>query len=128
MDHLPKGVALDLMAATCRCQEHILDKVYEYWKEKRKVQLKPSLRRLQAPTPESDNNPFLVFRMRAKPNRPQTRRRRETQEESLEKLRTLRQNFDMALGLAKLVTLRERKKMEIVVRYRRWFFFRRNIG
>lgn len=74
------------------------------------------LRVLQAPTPESDNNPFLVFRMRAKPNRPQTRRRRETQEESLDKIRSMQQNLGEALRIAEMVRMREAKKGEMLVR------------
>jgi len=104
------------MYQACRCQDHILDQVFDYWKEKRRRLQKPALRRLQAPTPESDNNPFLVFRMRAKPNRPQTRRRRETQEESMEKLRMLRHNLEANMRLASMVLMREKKKMDIVVR------------
>lgn len=36
--------------------------VYEYWLQKRKKRGKPILRRLQAPTPPNDSNPYNVFR------------------------------------------------------------------
>ena len=60
---------------------------------------------MQAPTPDSDNNPYHVFRQRAKPNKPQTRRRRETQEESLEKLRSIHDNLSQALSIAEICLL-----------------------
>jgi hypothetical protein len=65
---------------------------------------------MQVPTPDSDNNPYHVFRQRTKPNKPQTRRRRETQEESLEKLRSIRENLSQALSIAEMVREREHKK------------------
>lgn len=71
---------------------------------------------MQAPTPDSDNNPYHVFRQRAKPNKPQTRRRRETQEESLEKLRSIHENLSQALAIAELVREREVKKTRLTVR------------
>ena len=70
---------------------------------------------MQAPTPDSDNNPHHVFRQRTKPNKPLTRRRRETQEESLEKLRAVRQNIMSALQLAESVREREAKKTRVNV-------------
>ncbi len=36
--------------------------VYEYWLGKRKRRGRPVLRRLLAPTPVSDSNPYNVFR------------------------------------------------------------------
>lgn len=70
---------------------------------------------VQAPTPDSDNNPYHVFRQRAKPNKLQTRRRRETQEESLEKLRSIRDNLAHALAIAEMVREREAKKTRLTV-------------
>ena len=90
--------------------------MFAYWLEKRKTQLKPSLRRLQAPTPESDANPYLVFRQRAKPNKPLTRRRRETPEESLDKIAAIVENLQGALRLAELVRVREQHKTVLNVR------------
>lgn len=72
-------------------------------------------RSMQAPTPDSDNNPHHVFRQRTKPNKPLTRRRRETQEESLEKLRAVRHNVVSALRLAEAVRDREAKKTRVNV-------------
>ena len=72
---------------------------------------------MQAPTPDSDNNPYHVFRQRAKPNKPQTRRRRETQEESLEKLRSIHDNLSQALSIAEMVRDREVKKTRLTVRF-----------
>lgn len=36
--------------------------VYDYWLQKRQQLGQPILRRLQAPTPPNDNNPYNVFR------------------------------------------------------------------
>lgn len=76
---------------------------------------------MQAPLPDSDNNPYHVFRQRAKPNKPQTRRRRETQEESLEKLRAIHDNLSQALAIAELVREREVKKARLTVRFFSWY-------
>lgn len=46
-DHMSKAVALEQLHAMCRCQHHVIDRVYEYWKDKRKRTQRPSLRRLQ---------------------------------------------------------------------------------
>eukprot|EP00892_Ulva_mutabilis_P004363 jgi/Ulvmu1/2299/UM013_0146.1 len=112
-DHMRKPDAVAALARCSACQPHIRDRVYEFWREKRKNHGKPCLRRLQAPTPDSDNNPHHVFRQRTKPNKPLTRRRRETQEESLEKLRAVRHNVVSALRLAEAVRDREAKKTRV---------------
>lgn len=44
------------------CTTHRAQAVYDYWAAKRKRWQKPIMRRLQAPTPASDTNPFNVFR------------------------------------------------------------------
>ena len=36
--------------------------VYAYWLQRRKAQQRPLLRRLMAPTPINDQNPYNVFR------------------------------------------------------------------
>lgn len=115
-EHLGKQEALDALSDAVECQPYILSRVFDYWQEKRKTQLKPSLRRLQAPTPESDANPYLVFRQRQKPNKPLTRRRRETQEESLDKISAIVENLQGALRLAELVRVREQHKTVLNVR------------
>jgi Tfp pilus assembly protein PilP len=115
-DHLTKPHALDVLLDCSSCQHYLRNRVYEYWKEKRKTTAKPSLRRLQAPTPESEPNPYLVFRQRAKPNKPLTRRRRETQDESIEKMAAIVENLDHALKLAGILKEREGQKMCLTVR------------
>ena len=72
---------------------------------------------MQAPTPESEPNPYLVFRQRAKPNKPLTRRRRETQDESVDKMAAIVENLDHALRLANMLREREGQKMCLVVRF-----------
>ena len=56
-----------------------------------------------------------LCRPREKANRPQTRRRKDTNEENLEKLRTIRLNQQKAVELAQLVLKREKKKQALVV-------------
>ena len=62
IDYLTKGQAVEDLKATVGGREAVLVKVYEHWAQKRKKKQKPLLRRLQAPTPAGDNNPFNVFR------------------------------------------------------------------
>lgn len=45
-----KPDAVAALARCSACQPHIRDRVYEFWKDKRKQQGKPSLRRLQVPS------------------------------------------------------------------------------
>lgn len=75
----------------------MLSDVHAYWLSKRKKHARPLMRRLWAPTPASDQNPYNVFRLRERANRPATRRRRENSAECLEKLRTMRDNLLHAL-------------------------------
>ena len=46
-EHLAKEAALDVLLDCSSCQPLLRNRVYEYWREKRKAQAKPSLRRLQ---------------------------------------------------------------------------------
>lgn len=92
----------------------ILEAVYNYWTAKRKRTGKPCLRRLQPPPAPNDNNPFNVFRQREKTNRPQTRRRRENDQASFEKMRQIRRNMEMVYAIVELELRREEKKMEAV--------------
>ena len=55
-------------------------------------------------------------RPREKANRPQTRRRRVNDEESLDKMKTLRQNLVKAYEVHEWLTRREARKVQIVVR------------
>jgi hypothetical protein len=57
-----------------------------------------------------------IGRPRDKINRPQTRRRRENNEESLDKMRTLRQNLVKAYEVHEWLTRREARKYSLVVR------------
>jgi hypothetical protein len=115
-ESLKKQDALDALAECSECQHYLTIRVYEYWLEKRKAKAKPLLRRLQAPTPESETNPYLVFRQRQKPNKPLTRRRRETPAESLEKISAIVENLESAIRLAEVVREREAKKTLLNVR------------
>ena len=56
-----------------------------------------------------------LCRPREKATRPQTRRRKDTNEENMEKLRTIRLNQQKAVELAQLVLKREKKKQALVV-------------
>ena len=59
---------------------------------------------------------MFVCRPRDKIHRPQTRRRRENTEESLEKMRLLRQNLVKAYEVLEWVTRREQRKCHLTVR------------
>ena len=54
-------------------------------------------------------------RPRDKIHRPQTRRRRENNEESLDKMKTLRQNLVKAYEVLEWLTRREQRKCNLVV-------------
>lgn len=110
IDHLQKQDALQMLQECCPSRDKIREEVYEYWKRKRNKLGKPLLRRLQAPTPLNNSDPYKVFRSRDRPNRPQTRRRRENNPDSLEKLSLIADNIKMAMQLFELVVRRERKR------------------
>lgn len=57
-------------------------------------------------------------RPREKIHRPQTRRRRENNEDSLEKMQAIRRNLKKAYELLEYVTRREQRKCNLVVRKR----------
>ncbi|KAJ7534426.1 hypothetical protein O6H91_13G094000 [Diphasiastrum complanatum] len=92
----------------------VLTAVFEYWIAKREHWQKPILRRLQPPPPVNDTNPFNVFRPREKVHRPHTRRRRENDAQSFEKLRQVHRNLEQAKALVSTVQKREEKKRELV--------------
>ena len=56
-----------------------------------------------------------MCRPRDKIHRPQTRRRRENNEESLDKMKTLRQNLVKAYEVLEWLTRREQRKCNLVV-------------
>ena len=60
------------------------------------------------------NEWYFCSRSRDRPNRPQTRRRRENNADSLEKLNMVGENIKMAIQLFELVAQRERKKRDKV--------------
>ncbi|KDD76451.1 hypothetical protein H632_c221p0 [Helicosporidium sp. ATCC 50920] len=113
-DHLPREEALQMLEESCSVRDTIRVTVYDYWLQKRQQLGQPILRRLQAPTPPNDNNPYNVFRPRERVNRPQTRRRRENNDESLEKLRMIRENITRALDLFEYLVKRENRKRDLV--------------
>jgi hypothetical protein len=65
IDHLPKADALAMLRKCVGGREAMLHTVYDYWASKRKRTGKPMMRRLQAPTPANDTNPYNVFRSAA---------------------------------------------------------------
>jgi len=110
--YLPRDSALDALRTETGAKHSVLFAVYEYWQQKRKRWNKPLLRRLQAPTSAADTNPYNVFRPREKIHRPQTRRRRENNVQSFEKMKELRANMEMSKELLEWVMRRERKKRD----------------
>merc|ERR1719172_93163 len=76
--HLSREAAFDELRARTGICHSVLKAVYEYWCAKRESRGKPLMRAFEAPTNASDKNPFKVFRPRERANRPQTRRRRDS--------------------------------------------------
>ncbi|KFM29105.1 Enhancer of polycomb-like protein 2 [Auxenochlorella protothecoides] len=113
-DHMPREEALQMLEESCTGRDVLRATVYDYWLEKRRRLGRPMLRRLQALTPPNDNNPYNVFRPRERVHRPQTRRRRENNEDSLDKLRMVRENVLKALDLFEMLVKRERKKRDLL--------------
>eukprot|EP00894_Picocystis_sp_ML_P002492 jgi/Pico_ML_1/53009/g3631.t1 len=89
--------------------------VYDYWVEKRKRKERPLMRRFQPPPPVTDANPYTVFRAREKIQRPQTRRKRENDVGSYEKMREMRFNMARAREILATVVTRERRKQDILM-------------
>ena len=108
---LPKENALELLKDMSG-RPAIMEAVYEYWCTKRLKTGKPCLRRLQPPPAPNDANPFNVFRQREKTNRPQTRRRRENDAGSFDKMRQIRKHMEMVYAVVELQLRREEKKLE----------------
>lgn len=59
---------------------------------------------------------MLLRRTREKVHRPQTRRRRENNEDSLEKMQAMRRNIRKAVEIMEHLVRREQKKLNIAVR------------
>ncbi|GMH45154.1 hypothetical protein BSKO_13111 [Bryopsis sp. KO-2023] len=110
VEHLTQDQAIEAVRTGVGGPDATLEKVYQYWVSKRKRKKKPLLRRLQAPTQPADNNPFNVFRHREKIHRPQTRRRRENNTEAFNKMASMKQNIESAMGVLKGIIQRERTK------------------
>jgi enhancer of polycomb-like protein len=111
---LQRELAFDALRTATGAKHSVLSAVYDYWQQKRAKWGKPLLRRLQAPTSASDKNPFNVFRPRDKPHRPHTRRKRENDMQSFEKMKELRTNMEMFKELLEWVMKRERRKKDQV--------------
>lgn len=109
---LQRELAFDALRAVTGAKHSVLCAVYDYWQQKRAKWGKPLLRRLQAPTSASDKNPYNVFRPRDKPHRPHTRRKRENDMQSFEKMKELRTNMEMFKELLEWVMKRERRKKD----------------
>lgn len=60
--NMKKEEALQAMSRAHALRQPVLLAVYTYWRDKRVSRGKPLLRSLQAPTGNSDPNPFSVFR------------------------------------------------------------------
>mmetsp|Transcript_10912 Transcript_10912/g.40061 ORF Transcript_10912/g.40061 Transcript_10912/m.40061 type:complete len:541 (-) Transcript_10912:3027-4649(-) len=97
-----------------QCRHAVLSSVYDFWIDKRKRWQKPLLRRLQPPTSVNDQNPYNVFRPREKVHRPHTRRKRENDLASYQRLFQVRANLEVAKRLLVMVQRRERRKKELL--------------
>jgi len=51
-----------MLEEVCPSRDIIRVAVYDYWLRKRAALGRPLLRRLQAPTPQNNNDPYRVFR------------------------------------------------------------------
>ncbi|KAK9795202.1 hypothetical protein WJX73_007747 [Symbiochloris irregularis] len=114
VDHMPKLEAIQAVQAAHPVRDVTAHAVYSYWRSKRMATKKPLLRRLQAPTSASDSNPMLVFRPREKIHRPQTRRRRENNEDSVDKLKAIRANLAATRDMCEAITRREQRKLNLL--------------
>jgi len=115
VDHLPKRDAVAALSQASGLRPGLLARVYDHWRRKRSRRGGPLLRRLAAPTPAADTNPFHVFRPRERANRPQTRRRREGGDDGRERLLALSANLRKASELLELVARREGRKRALAV-------------
>ena len=61
-DYFQREDALQMLEESCPSRDTIRIAVYEYWLNKRAKLGCPLLRRLQAPTPLNNQDPFRVFR------------------------------------------------------------------
>eukprot|EP00873_Tetraselmis_striata_P028408 jgi/Tetstr1/448672/TSEL_035912.t1 len=113
LEHFPRDVAMEILRKAVPYRQPVIDDVYRYWYNKRQQRQKPLLRRLQAPTAVTDTNPFNVFRPRERVNRPQTRRRRENDISSLDKMKNIQQNLEGAIKLMENLIRREYKKRDV---------------
>ncbi len=115
VEYLTKADAMSMLEEACGGRSTIREAVYEYWKKKRADRGKPLLRRLEAPVNYNNPNPLLTFRNRGEARaRPQTRRRRENNPDSLDKLQMIGDNVKQAIDLFQLMVRRERKKRDLV--------------
>lgn len=62
VDHMTVEEAHEALAAAHPLRPIVRDALYGYWRAKRERTGKPLIRRLQAPTSASDQNPYGVFR------------------------------------------------------------------
>jgi len=115
VDHLPKRDAVAALSRASGLRPGILGRIYDHWRRKRSRRGRPLLRRLAAPTPAADTNPFHVFRPRERTNRPQTRRRREGGDDGRERLLALSANLRKSSELLELVARREAKKRALAI-------------
>lgn len=113
-DALSKDEAIQVLRST-GARLPVLTAVYEFWRDKRVGVGKPVLRHFWPPPPATDTNPYTVFRPREKVQRPQTRRRRENDIASFEKLKEIRKNLEAGRQLLQSVLKRERRKMDITM-------------
>jgi len=112
-EHLSAHEAIGSLTVQTGLRDKVCDAIFKYWKLKRKRRGKPLMRQLEAATNPQDTNPFHVFRPREKQHRPQTRRRRENDMRSYDRLREVRENLVSACQLMDLVHARELKKWEL---------------
>ena len=85
----------------------VIDRVYDYWVEKRTRLRRPLLRRYKPPVAASDTNPHVVFRQRDVTSRRRLRKKRSDDVESYRKLRQLKADFESVRTLCRLVRARE---------------------
>jgi hypothetical protein len=91
-----------------------LQDIYNYWKGLREQYKRPLLRKHWKLISKDENNPNTVFRTREQKKMTTRRSQKYNDLETLEKMKTLKANLDIAMAIIGNVTYREMIKLELM--------------